>query len=128
MRASLPRRIGAVGVARRLVEGVVDDRLDDEVRHDASLMVTELVANSVRHASGPSVGVAATVRDGSLTVEVADDGPGPDLSRGVGAPGIAEEGGRGMVIVSRLAARWGVGREPTRVWFELRAAPGPEGP
>jgi anti-sigma regulatory factor (Ser/Thr protein kinase) len=124
LHASLPRRLESVGVARRLVEGVVDDRLDEDVRHDAGLLVTELVANSVRHAGGTRVGLAATVAGDAVVVEVADEGPGPDVRDGVRPPDPTAEGGRGIVLVSGLAARWGVGHDPARVWFELRAARG----
>ncbi len=59
-----------------------------------------------------------------MRVEVADPGgegfAKPSVSR---PPPPDALGGRGLLIVDRVATRWGVetGR-PTRVWFELSAA------
>ncbi|HZB30327.1 MAG TPA: ATP-binding protein, partial [Streptosporangiaceae bacterium] len=57
-----------------------------------------------------------------LRVSVSDSGPGfhwrpPDPRRP------PEEGGYGLVLVDRMARRWGVepGADSTTVWFELSA-------
>jgi anti-sigma regulatory factor (Ser/Thr protein kinase) len=90
---------------------------------DAVLLVSELFGNSVRHsASGaPSETVTVAVRAGGgvARVEVADSGgPGvPELA----PAGRDAEGGRGLQVVARLAARWGWRRcgGRTVTWFEL---------
>jgi len=51
-----------------------------------------------------------------------DDGPG--FEGGVRRPSVIGEGGFGLMLVDRLADRWGVDRlapEGCCVWFELAA-------
>lgn len=101
----------------------------------AVLLVSELVTNSMVHsASGASGGmITITVASGageSVRVEVADDGAGT-------VPVVTpvrdeDEHGRGMHLVSALAASWGSHRRGNSLvtWFELasgprRADPGP---
>jgi anti-sigma regulatory factor (Ser/Thr protein kinase) len=92
-------------------------------RAELTLLVSELVTNSVRHAAvGPDgsldllVGVSD---DGVLRVEVSDDGHGFQPAS-VG-PNRDLTSGWGLYLVDALADRWGVARgKPARVWFELR--------
>jgi anti-sigma regulatory factor (Ser/Thr protein kinase) len=86
------------------------------------LLVTELVANSVRHASARHVGLKALVGDRGVWIEVTDEGPGFDPREHDHTA--SDESGWGLFLVERLADRWGVRREgnSTRVWFELRRA------
>jgi anti-sigma regulatory factor (Ser/Thr protein kinase) len=90
---------------------------------DAVLLVSELFGNSVRHsasgAPGETVTVAVRTGEGVARVEVTDrSGPGVP---GLAPAGRDAEGGRGLQVVARLAARWGWrqcgGRTVT--WFEL---------
>jgi anti-sigma regulatory factor (Ser/Thr protein kinase) len=96
--------------------------LAGEVRRTASLLVSELVTNAIVHARTTATiqiqfGVSRTLR-----VAVSDDSPArPSVDL---HPGARAEGGRGMLIVSTLAARWGVETAPAggkSVWFELDA-------
>lgn len=90
-------------------------------RHDLELLVTEAVSNSVRHAGmapGERIDLRVLGRGPELRVEVRDPGDGfdPDPSD----PGPASPGGRGMMLIDRIARRWGVERdEGTCVWFEI---------
>jgi anti-sigma regulatory factor (Ser/Thr protein kinase) len=92
------------------------------MREDAALLTSEVVTNSVRHA-GPSadegIGVELQLSDDHLRVSVTDDGPGfePDVD----APPLERDmGGFGLVLVDRIADRWGVIRNRQNVvWFEL---------
>lgn len=120
----------APSTARRSLSGV-EKSLSTEQLEYARLLVTELVTNSVLHASlGPEddirlwVGVSA---DG-LRVEVSDLGDGfekPSLNGVSGEsssppPAIDGDHGRGLYLLERLSDRWGVCLEgATRVWFEI---------
>jgi anti-sigma regulatory factor (Ser/Thr protein kinase) len=82
------------------------------------LLVSELVTNSVKHAgAGPGEPIDLELRASAdkVRVEVGDPGPGfePTMAR-------SEPGGFGLLLVARLADRWGVERDPrTCVWFEI---------
>lgn len=93
--------------------------LPEGILADATLLVSELVTNTVRHASaGPRSRVHLRVAElsGGVRVEVADWGPGFSLC----AVGPREDSGFGLLLVRRLATRWGIERDDTtRVWFEI---------
>jgi anti-sigma regulatory factor (Ser/Thr protein kinase) len=83
------------------------------------LLVTELVANSVRHAGADTVTLKVRVRHDAVWTEVTDQGPGFDPAV-TGTPR-EHKTGWGLFLVERLADRWGAAIEAgqTRVWFEL---------
>ena len=94
--------------------------MGERLTGDALIVVSELVTNAVRHggAQGPGaiVRVDAALLDGLLRVEVSDPGPGFEP----GGHGPRSDGGYGLHLLDRLAARWGVaGTEPVTVWVEL---------
>ena len=81
----------------------------------ATLLASELVTNSIVHASG-EVMLRASCPAGHLRVEVMDHGEGVPTRR---VPG---ESGRGLQIVEALATRWGINRSNgagREAWFEL---------
>jgi len=90
----------------------------------AVLLVSELFANSLRYsgsaAPGETVKVTIMAGNGLIRVEVTDrSGPGtPELRQA----DRDAEGGRGLGLVARLAARWGWRRcgGRTMTWFELQ--------
>jgi anti-sigma regulatory factor (Ser/Thr protein kinase) len=93
-----------------------------EQAHDAGLLVSELVANSVTHAglyAHELILVQAIVRGGRLRVQVTDAGRGffpKDRRR-------SSSSGWGLRLVGLLADRWGVLREAgMQVWFEMQIA------
>lgn len=84
----------------------------------AALVATELVGNSVRHARTRELVLRLAMTPRRLRVEVADSDPTPPRPRA--ADGM-DEAGRGLLVVSELAARWGVQPEPggKAVWVEI---------
>ncbi|MGX2994753.1 ATP-binding protein [Streptomyces sp. JNUCC 64] len=125
---TFPADPGAVRDARALVRGQLGDWGLESLGDLTVLLVSELVTNSLRYASGP-IGVRL-VRPprppGTLLVEVSDPLPEPlpEPPRGHHADTEAE-GGRGLRLVASTSRRWGTrpGRSGKTVWFEL-ALPG----
>ena len=111
----------APGLARRAVEAF-GAWLEEDSLERARLLVSELVANSVRHAGiGPMDTLEISIRlDTSLRVEVRDGGRGfPGADPRQGPRGGAE--GLGFLLLDALANRWGVEHgPPTVVWFETQ--------
>ncbi len=86
---------------------------------NAALLVSELVTNAVRYGGSRAV-LEAHLPGGCLRVSVADDNP--DLPVVGAEPDLTAESGRGVLLVSTLASRWGVerlGSGGKAVWFEL---------
>ncbi|WP_371127792.1 ATP-binding protein [Streptomyces sp. 1222.5] len=121
---SFPAEPGAVRAARAAVRGQLHGWDLDCLADLAALLVSELVTNSLRHATGP-IGVRL-VRpgglDGALLVEVSDPLPDPPRER---VARLEDENGRGLQLVAGAARRWGTrpGANGKTVWFEL-ALPG----
>ena len=118
LRLSLPADARAPRAARAALGGL--DGLDDGVRSTATLLLSELVTNAVRHAGlRPDEEIDVTIAvGGGVRVAVADGGPG--FAHDVAAQSASPYGGRGLVMVDLLADRWGVdGGGGARVWFEL---------
>ena len=111
----------AVRDARAAVRGQLRTWRLDPLGDITALLVSELVTNSLRHATGP-IGVLlvrpAAALDGVLRVEVSD--PLPDLPREREARA-EDEGGRGLRLVALVSRRWGTrpGANGKTVWFEL---------
>jgi serine/threonine-protein kinase RsbW len=111
----LPVALSSVS-ARATLRTVLGDWADDGIRADAALLLTELVANCVRHARSP-MQIRLTVEHDLLRAEVRDGSALNPLPR---EPD--EHGGRGVLILDALASRWGVFGHPgagKTVWFEL---------
>ncbi len=116
-----PAAPDAVRTARAHVRRTLHGWDLDSVGDIAALLVSELVTNALRHATGP-IGVRLLRRPAGpvavLLVEVSDPLPDPPRER-VARPG--DEDGRGLHLVASSARRWGtrpadVGKT---VWFEL---------
>ncbi len=116
-----PAAPDAVRTARSLVRHTLREWELDSVVDVAALLVSELVTNALRHATGP-IGVRV-VRGpagaaGILLVEVSDPLPDPPRER-VARPD--DEDGRGLQLVASATRRWGTrpGEAGKTVWFEL---------
>lgn len=120
----------APGRARRVLTERLSADLPPDVLSDLQLLVTEIVANSVRHGGvgeDGEIDLRVNVSDGRVRVEMRDSGIQADPR--VRTPDLAGGGGFGMVLVARMSERWGVDHEPNVVmWFELavRGAEAPE--
>ncbi|MDH4113368.1 MAG: ATP-binding protein [Actinomycetota bacterium] len=112
-----------VGVARAQIDRLAG-ALSDQTMEDARLLVSELVTNSLRHASlspDQTIGLSFTLLDRSLRVEVRD--PGPGFSPAIRGTRSTDDAGWGLFLVARLANRWGVHHDGgNSVWFELDEA------
>ncbi|WP_055631349.1 ATP-binding protein [Streptomyces griseoruber] len=123
----LDRRPEAAAEARALVRVALACWNLDEHVDTGTLLISELVANAVRHASGPHIRIhidrPAPARLLFAVVDHAPDQP-PRLR----TPGPDDTCGRGLLLLDELADRWGhdtvggpVARPRTkRVWAELR--------
>lgn len=116
---TFPAEPGAVAAARAVVRATLGEWGLDSVEDTAALLVSELVTNALRHASGPIGLRLERERDGdALLVEVSDPLPDPPRKRVAGKD---DESGRGLQLVACSARRWGArrGRTGKTVWFEL---------
>ena len=114
----------AAGQAREALKALTA-LLTPETFEDLRLLVSEVVANSVRHAG--AVGHRGYVRlkvfasEKLVRVEVIDEGPGFDKSS-LREPTPEDPSGRGLFLVDQLAQSWGVTKDgETCVWFVLAA-------
>jgi len=106
--------------AARLALSELDELVDETQAFDVRLLVSELVTNSVKHASvGPedSIKLGLAIDEVLIRCDVVDNGPGFDPPDDPAAD--ARDRGWGLFFVEQIADRWGVERESARVWFEI---------
>ena len=117
-RAELDSHPRSVKQARRFVAARLNGH-DPQLVEQATLMVSELVTNSIRHASGP-VAITLDVTADRLRCDVSDPGPGTPTVR---SPAPGENSGRGLRIIAELADEWGLtsnAESGNNVWFVLQ--------
>ncbi|GAB2724794.1 ATP-binding protein [Streptomyces bullii] len=117
---TFPADPGAVRTARSAVRAQLRTWNLDSVGDVTALLVSELVTNALRHATGP-IGVRLvrpSALNGVLLVEVSDPLPDPPRER---AARLEDESGRGLQLVASTSRRWGTrpGGAGKTVWFEL---------
>jgi two-component sensor histidine kinase len=110
---ALEPRADAARAARRALARA---GLAEDVAHTVDLLVTELVANALRHGvtdPGQRIVLFGRVADDFARVEVADPGRGFDTR--------TTQKGLGLRMVDTLASRWGAQRTDKgfRVWVEV---------
>lgn len=121
---ALPPGPRAPGAARVVVDHCPSGLVTQRVLHDAELLVSELVTNSLDHGelgAGDSVLVSVYLATDGLRLEIQNPRvAGVAASREGREPG---QGGFGLDLVDLLASRWGVIRNTnTSVWFEMARA------
>lgn len=117
-RLELPGDPRSVSVARTLLTQLLGQWEMEDFVDLAALLITELVANAIRHVPG-TCAVELTRRGDALRIAVVDTGAGmPNLQ----SPGLSAFGGRGLHIVNALATAWGIDHLEDgckAVWAEL---------
>jgi anti-sigma regulatory factor (Ser/Thr protein kinase) len=112
-------------LARRFISDFCNAaNLGEEVCQTASLLTSELVTNAVKYGGTRAV-LEARMPGGALRVSISDSNP--ELPAVGQSPDLTAEGGRGVLLVSALATRWGVEALPSggkAVCFELDVGPG----
>jgi len=122
---TLPPEPASVASARAYVDEALDTvGIGSAMREPAVLLTSELVTNGIIHGC-TDVEVRLDITEDAVRVEVTDGGVDGCPVAEVVQPDA--EHGRGLMIVSRLASRWGVelSRSGTAVWFELRCPGSP---
>ncbi len=117
---TFPDEPDAVRTARRAVRLRLRGWGLESLADLAALLVSELVTNALRHATGP-IGVRLIRPSGPggvLRVEVSDPLPDPPRER-TARP--EDESGRGLQLVASSSRNWGTrpGGTGKTVWFEL---------
>ncbi|WP_367325553.1 sodium/proline symporter PutP [Streptomyces sp. HUAS ZL42] len=111
----LPTVPAAVSQARAAAGRQLAEWGLDELSFTTELIVSELVTNAIRHASGPAR--LRLIRDRRLICEVSD---ASNTSPRLRHARTTDEGGRGLLIVAQLAQRWGTRYTTTgkTIWTE----------
>lgn len=116
---NLPCSPASAALARRHVADSCS-HLGREFHDVAVLLASELVGNAVEHARSDAILLVVDQRESRFRVEVHDDLAGRPTPQHADA--LAPRG-RGLMLVERLAAEWGVDPSPRggkQVWFQLR--------
>lgn len=116
----LPHEPAAAERGRSVVRERLEGLLPPHRVEDAVLMADELVANAVRHAQpepSGTIGVRIDVLHDRVRVVVTDGSPSFEWSTRASTE-LAH--GFGLVLVDRIASRWGMSLDGKKgVWFEV---------
>lgn len=124
LQLALPDRPEASSAARKAITALNGSLhlVSEERLRDAQLLISEVVANAVRHGGRSDAPIEVTVLASSdvMRVEVSNPGASFDPAELPG-PSTGGSGGWGLPIVAALAHRWGVldDTTTTTVWFEI---------
>ena len=110
----------SASVARGFTAGVLQHAGWDDHVDTATLLVSELVTNALRHSEPPCV-LSIRFADAGVEISVEDGNPSMPVLRP--RDELAEDG-RGFVLIDALAADWGVRAidHGKATWFTLRAS------
>ncbi|WP_347813572.1 ATP-binding protein [Actinomadura sp. 6K520] len=100
----LPRDAASVPATRRLLHAALTALgVEEQIRDDIEVMLTEACTNVIKHAEhGADYTVRATIQDSRCLIKVIDSGTGFDAGV-LPAPELADEQGRGLMIMRMLA-------------------------
>jgi anti-sigma regulatory factor (Ser/Thr protein kinase) len=114
----LPRTLDAPAQARDALSQL-EPSLPEHVLTDMTLLVSELVTNSVKYGGDGPVRLEIKHTDGRIRTEIVDQGAGFEAVERDGD--LSRVGGWGLHLVDQLSDRWGVYEGSTHVWFEIEA-------
>ncbi len=118
---AVPAHPQSLRIVRRAVQGL-QEVYGDEIVNRLAVIYSELVTNAIRHAGirrTDTLAVELEIGPDRILGRVVDPGRGFDAAT-IPPRRPGQEGGFGLRIVDRLAARWGVRRNGrTEVRFEL---------
>jgi serine phosphatase RsbU (regulator of sigma subunit)/anti-sigma regulatory factor (Ser/Thr protein kinase) len=117
----LPADTSSPARARAIVGDVMQRWQLPELVDAATLLVSELVTNGVRHAGTGMRLVLTRQTSTQVRIAVTDNAPAAQVRPRPNDD--SAEGGRGLFLVEHLSAGWGSVADATgkTVWFELRA-------
>lgn len=122
-RVRLPADRYAPAAVRSMIRQMLDEAHLAELADDVLLLATELTTNAVLHA-GTDLDVTVDVGATRVHVAVADgrrgELPAPDTTSALPRPLLSH--GRGLILVDRIATRWGVVHDNSgkSVWFDIQ--------
>ncbi|MHC3474935.1 SpoIIE family protein phosphatase [Streptomyces sp. 7R007] len=119
----LPADPAVVSEARKEATRQLTEWGLEELAFTTELVVSELVTNAIRYATGPIR--LRLIRERALVCEVSDGGAtAPHLRH----PRTTDEGGRGLLLVSQFSQRWGTRFVPEGkvIWAEQSLTDLPE--
>lgn len=111
----------AASQARTVISGELGGSVSPRVLEDATLLVSELVTNAVRHALRAGVEeIEVRIRNDPGRIRVMVSDPGGGFVAAPRLPTASESSGWGLYLVDRIADRWGIiTRDRNEVWFEI---------
>ena len=120
--ARWPADAAMVALGRRVARDVCARWFTPDVCDSLLLVVSELLGNAAKAATGPEMTMRLYWTSRRVRVEVTDDSPEDAVARGAQAH---EEGGRGLWLVQMVATRWGSHPYGARkcVWAEIALDP-----
>jgi anti-sigma regulatory factor (Ser/Thr protein kinase) len=111
----------AASQARAVVSAELGRAVSAKVLEDATLLVSELVSNAVRHSpKAGTTGIELRLKVDPERVRVVVSDPGAGFVAEPRLPTASESSGWGLYLVDRIADRWGmVTKDRSEVWFEI---------
>jgi signal transduction histidine kinase len=115
----------SLGFQPRLhLDGPIDTVVDEASATHVLAVLRETLSNVARHAGASAATVDVVVRDGLLSVDVADDGVGPGVAQRVGGQGLANLRRRAESLGGTLQVGPRQDRPGTRVTWTVTLPPG----